>query len=67
MDVVHSIRSINSYTKRGETMVEAKTVCGHELTRAQPRGAALVDIGLSGWSSEVTCEACKNPRGGPQE
>lgn len=66
-DVVHAIKTITSFTKKGATMIEATTGCRASLTLVQPRGASLRDIGLSGWSSEITCEACKNQAKTPEE
>lgn len=66
-DVVHAIKSLTSFTKRGESMVEVTTGCRESLTLVQPRGASLLDIGVSGWHSDVTCEACKNQAKTPEE
>lgn len=58
MDVCFPIL-VNQFTKRGEVYVEAKTGCGQEVTRKYPKGSAMADIGLSGWTNDITCSACR--------
>jgi len=57
--VVHFPVLVQTSIKRGESFVEAKTGCGMETTGTIPRGGALIDIGLSGWSSDITCPVCR--------
>jgi hypothetical protein len=61
MSVVHFPTSITSTMRRGDALLEVTTRCGKKLKVGQPKGKSLLDVGLSGWHSEMTCPACKNP------
>ena len=62
MSVVHFPTSITSTVRRGDALLVVTTRCGEkDLQVVQPKGKSLLDVGLSGWHSEMTCPSCKNP------
>lgn len=56
---IHFPTSVITSMKRGEVFVEASTGCGEKVAKVMPRGGSLIDVGVSGWSTDITCAGCR--------
>lgn len=56
---IHFPTSVTTSMRRGEVFVEASTGCGEKVAKVMPREGSLIDVGLSGWSTNITCVACR--------
>lgn len=66
MDEIHFPVSVTTSMKKGQLLYEAKAGCGKEIAKIQPRGGSLLDVGLSGWTDDITCPPCRKRLGLPE-
>ncbi len=59
MAVVHLPTSVSAFTERGFRMLDASTGCGEKVKVVVRPHDALVDLGISGWTADITCAPCR--------